>query len=283
MTDLGNLQGQVIVITGAGAGIGEGIARAAAASGMKLVLADKAAERVDAVAASLREAGADATAFHTDVTDPAQVEELASQAYAQYGQVDMLINNAGIELIGLIWELPPEQWRRIMDINVLGVVNGLRAFVPRMLEAGKPAAIANLSSVGGVSQAPLQAAYLVSKHAVLSLTECLALELRILKAPIHVSAVLPGPVESRIFADSAAAGEHKLIKAHHEEMKAMIRDHGLPAQQAGERILAGIAAGDFWVSPHPEMMAGAAAARGSFLQGLKDPQLNERMAQAALD
>lgn len=281
MSDPSKLEGQVIVITGAGAGIGEGIARAAAAAGMKLVLADKAQDRVDAVAASLRETGSEVVSVATDVTQPDQVENLAALTYERFGQVDVLVNNAGIELIGLCWEIPAEQWQRIMDINVLGVVNGLRAFVPRMLSEDRPAAIANLSSVGGVSQAPLQAAYLVSKHAVLSLTECLALELQMLDSPITVSAVLPGPVVSRIFTDSAAAGKHGFIKAHHEEMKAMIQDHGLPALEAGERILEGIVSGKFWVSPHPEMMAGSTAARASFLAERKDPQLSDRMKEAA--
>lgn len=244
----------VAVVTGAGSGIGEGIARAAAARGMTLVLADVAADRLTAVADDINAGGGRALAVVTDVRDGAQVQALADRAYAEFGEVSLLVNNAGIELLGLIWEISDTDWRRTLDIILLGMIHGIRAFVPKMLAAGRPAAIANLSSIGGVGMAPLHAGYIVSKHAALSLSECLALELEMVKAPIRVSAVLPGPVATRIFADAPVAGDGAFLRAHHAQMLAMLRDHGLAPVEAGRRILDGIANGDFWVSPHPAMM-----------------------------
>src|SRR5699024_10739101 len=122
--------GKVAVITGASAGIGSGFARQAAALGMKLVLADVAEQRLDAIADELRDGGAEVEAVRTDVADPASVEALAARAYERFGAVDMLINNAGIMAMGFSWEISAEKWDAMLRINIGGYVNGLRAFVP---------------------------------------------------------------------------------------------------------------------------------------------------------
>ena len=275
MTSMDDFKGGVAVITGAGGGIGEGIARAAAAVGMKLVLADIAQARIEALAAEIEAAGGQALAEATDVSDPSALDRLAARAHAAFGDVRLLVNNAGIELLGHVWDIPAETWDRALRINVLGVINGVRAFVPAMIAAGRPAAIANLSSVGGLGMMPIQTPYIVSKHAVLSFTECLALEMELIGAPITVSAVLPGPVATRIFDDAPMGKDPRGVEAHRGHMQTMLREYGTSPAEAGRLILDGVARGDFWVSTHPQMMAEAAHDRAAYLQKMERPRLTQ--------
>jgi NAD(P)-dependent dehydrogenase (short-subunit alcohol dehydrogenase family) len=276
-------RGGVAVITGAGSGIGEGLARTAAELGMQVALADVNVERMEAVAASIRATGATAITIPTDVTDPASIDRLAASVHAQLGDVRLLMNNAGIETLGLSWELSTETWERIIRINVLGVVHGVRAFVPRMLEAGKPAFIGNLSSIGGLGMMPIQTSYILSKHAVLSFSECLRMEMQLVSAPISVSAVLPGPISTRIFDDAATGGGKREIEFHRKAMNDMIRGAGsLTGKQAAEVILAGIAAKDFFVSTHPEITARMAKQRAEHLATLSTPSLSEDQRRSLL-
>jgi len=265
-------EGGVAVITGAGSGIGEGLARHAAALGMKVVLADIATARIEAIAAELRADGADALPVTTDVSDPSSLDRLAAATHEAFGDVRLLVNNAGVETVGFSWELSAETWERALDINIHGVVHGVRAFVPRMLAAGKPAFIANTSSIGGLGMMPVQAPYILSKHAVLSFSECLRLEMAVKKAPIAVSAILPGPVATRIF-EVSRRGEDAISQHHNEVMRAMLEQQGISGLEAARMILAQIATGAFWVTTHPEMMAGMADQRAQYLASRATPQL----------
>ena len=269
---MNTLKDGVAVITGAGSGIGAALARKAASIGMKVVLADIDVRRIDAVASTIEAAGGAALAIQTDVADPAALERLAARTHAAFGDVRLLVNNAGVETMGLVWDIPAELWERTFKINVLGVVSGVRAFAPRMLERGAPAYIANVASVGGLSIFPVETPYICSKHAVLSYTEGLYLEMRMQKAPIHVSAVMPGPVATAIFDDARGAGaaQHN----HRAIMKDMLAD-GMEPAEAAERILAGIAGGDFWVSTHPELTLATARMRAEYLSTLARPGLAE--------
>jgi len=269
--------GGTAVITGAGSGIGEGLARVAARLGMNVVLADIAQERVERVAAEIAATGAQALAVVTDVTDIAALERLADAAWDRFGGVRLVINNAGIETIGYSWELPDATWDKAIDINIRGVVHGSRIFARRMLEAGEPGYIANVASIGSLGMMPTQAPYMMSKHAVLSFTECLFLEMRLKQAPITVSAVLPAQVATRIFADAPADLTSPMVSRQREMMHAMITQAGITPEQAGEIILGGIASGEFWVSTHPETTASMAAARAVYLSALATPALPDEV------
>jgi short-subunit dehydrogenase len=260
----------VAVITGAGSGIGEALARTAAASGMTVVLADIDASRIDRVSAEINNAGGLALAIPTDVADPAALDRLAARTHEAFGDVRLLVNNAGVETVGLIWDIPAELWERMFKINALGVVNGVRAFAPRMLECGRPAHIANVASVGGLSIFPVETAYISSKHAVLSFTEGLYLEMLMQQKPIHVSAVMPGPVATGIFDDARGAGSAQ--DHHRSAMKDMLAD-GMQPMEAARIILAGIAQGDFWVSTHPDLTLRTARMRADYLSTLALPDL----------
>jgi short-subunit dehydrogenase len=269
-------KGGVAVITGAGSGIGEALALRAAAIGMKVVLADIDVRRIDRVATAIEAAGGTALAIQTDVADPTALDRLAAETHAAFGDVRLLVNNAGVETMGLVWDIPAELWERTFRINVLGVVSGVRAFAPRMLERGLPAYIANVASVGALSIFPVETPYICSKHAVLSYTEGLYMEMRLQQAPIHVSAVMPGPVATAIFTDAKGAGDAQ--HHHRAAMQGMLAD-GMEPAAAAERILTGIAAGDFWVSTHPKLTLAMARMRAEYLAALSAPRLAEMARQ----
>jgi NAD(P)-dependent dehydrogenase (short-subunit alcohol dehydrogenase family) len=255
-------EGRVAVITGAAGGLGSAFADVASSIGMDLVLTDVDAAGLEALATRIEAAGGRATTMVTDVRDYDAVEALADAAFAA-GDVALLVNNAGIEHVGLIWEEPPEAWHRVIDINLNGVYHGVRAFVPRMLEAGRPAVVFNLGSVASLTSGAQHAVYQVSKHGVLALSEALADGLASTGAPVQVSGALPGPVDTRIYADAnaGAPGEHV------DAMRTMIAAGMAPAE-AARLMLAQVASGAFAVSPHPEWVQRMAAQRAERLVGL---------------
>ena len=190
---------KVAVITGAASGIGAGLAKQAVARGMKVVLADRDQAGLEKVAAEL---GEQALAVVTDVTSQASLDALADKAYAAFGQVDLLFNNAGVLTTGNSWEISDAKWQQAWQVNVNGIVNGLRAFVPRLLKADRAARIINTASVGGFLPSPLMAPYSATKFAVVALTESLANELATLNPLIQVSLLAPGPVKTAIFREA---------------------------------------------------------------------------------
>lgn len=270
-----SLRGRAAVITGAGSGIGEGLARVAARRGMPVVLADIAVDRIERVAGDIAATGGTALAVRTDVTRIADLEALADAAYGAFGDVALVVNNAGIESIGYSWELPDAVWDATIDINVRGVVHGSRIFARRMIAAGREAFISNVASIGGLGMMPTQAPYTMTKHAVLSFSECLFLEMQLAGQPIHVSAVLPAQVATRIFEDAPTAAGSAMVDRQHAIMRHMLSETGLSPEEAAERILDGIASGAFWVSTHPDSMAHMAAARARHLAALTEPALAE--------
>ncbi len=150
--------GGVAVITGAGAGIGAGLARHASALGMTVVIADVDGDAADTLAEELSAAGGQAVPTACDVRDPDAVTALAERTYRDIGPVRLLVNNAGVEQFGYLWDTPVANWNRVVDVNISGVFHGIRAFLPRMIDAGTPTWVWNLSSIGGVAVVPLAVA-----------------------------------------------------------------------------------------------------------------------------
>lgn len=263
----------VAVITGAASGIGEALARHAACElGMKVVLADIAEQPLQRLAAELSGQGCEVLPVLTDVADAASMTQLAETTRSHFGDVTLLINNAGIETLGFSWEIPAAQWEKILRVNIHGVVNGVNAFAGAMLDSGKRCVIANMSSIAGVSIAPIQASYVMSKHAVLSFTECLHLEMAMKSDKVQISAVLPGPVKTNIF--TAIDQQHDPVVAeHHQAMIDLLEANGMTAQTAAETIFEQLARGQFWVSTHPEMTAMMAKQRAANLTSLATPSM----------
>ena len=274
--------GGVAVITGAGAGIGAGIARYASQLGMTVVLADIDADAVAALRDELRTAGGSAHDVVCDVRDPDTMQQLSEMTYRDIGAVRLLVNNAGVEQFGYLWDTPVANWQRILDINVSGVFYGIRAFLPKMMATGEQAWVWNLSSIGGVVAMPLQAPYIMSKHAVLALTECLFLEVQTTGHDhhIHVQAVLPGAVASNIFesaggvdpdeAHDAAAAEAQ--RSAMLEVKATAMD----PQVAAAAVFQQSAEGAFYLLTQQESVGAAMAQRAKTLVSQQHPSLPGR-------
>ncbi|MBK5354910.1 SDR family NAD(P)-dependent oxidoreductase [Pseudomonas sp. TH41] len=240
-------QGPVAVITGAASGIGRGLAEHAATLGMRLVLADRDAAGLQTLCEHLQADGAQAIACVTDVGDAAQVERLRDCAVEHFDGVDLLFNNAGVMQTGYSWEITQAQWQRMLDVNLNGVINGIRAFVPLFLRQGRAAHVINTASLAGLLSSPLMAPYNVTKQAVVALSETLHYELAMLGAPVAVSVLCPGPVASEIMAsnqvvDTAGTSFSELLDS-------TIRQGMTPAELAAQ-VFAAIAEKRFWIFPH---------------------------------
>ena len=269
--------GGVAVITGAGAGIGAGLARHASRLGMTVVLADIDSTAVEVLADELTAAGGHAVPTVCDVRDPGAVEALAERTYGDVGPVRLLVNNAGVEQFGYLWDTPVDNWNRVVDVNISGVFHGIRAFLPRMIAAGTPAWVWNLSSIGGVAVVPLQAPYIMSKHAVLALTECLALEVAHARHEhIHVQAVLPGAVVSNIFESAGGVdGDGEDREAAESQRAAMldIKAEAMDPVEAAQVVFDQAADGRFYLLTQPAYVGAAMAERADVLASQRAPML----------
>lgn len=266
----------VAVITGAGAGIGAGLARYASRLGMTVVLVDVNAEAIAVLREELTVAGGSAVDMVCDVRDADAVQAMADQVYRELGPVRLLVNNAGIEQFGYLWDTPVSNWQRVVDINISGVFHGIRAFVPKMMTTDAPAWVWNLSSIGGVAVVPLQAPYIMSKHAVLALTECLHLEVQAAGHDhhLHVQAVLPGAVVSNIF-ESAGGVDSGDTGAAEGQRTAMldIKAEAMDPLAAAEVVFEQAAEGRFYLLTQPDYVGSAMAERARVLSSQEAPRL----------
>ena len=189
------------MITGAASGLGLEMARRAHSLGMRLVLADVEAGPLAGVVDEVRAAGGFAVGEVVDVSEDAQVARLAGRAFGETGDVGLLVNNAGVGGGGYVWETGEREWRWVLGVNVMGVVHGLRHFVPRMLEAesrGRHSHIVNTASIAGWLATPMFGVYNASKHAVVALSETLFHDLRTAGSGIGVSLLCPAFVPTGI-------------------------------------------------------------------------------------
>ncbi len=193
MTD--NIAGKVIVITGASSGMGEAAARHLAAKGARVVLGARRADRIEALASEITSAGGQATAVATDVTKREDVQALVDTAVATYGRVDVLINNAGLMPLSSMDRLKVDEWDRMIDVNIKGVLYGIAAALPHM-QGQRSGHIINLSSVAGHKIFGGSAVYSATKSAVRVISEGLRAEM----APhnIRVTIISPGAVKTEL-------------------------------------------------------------------------------------
>jgi NAD(P)-dependent dehydrogenase (short-subunit alcohol dehydrogenase family) len=187
---------KVAVITGAGSGFGREFALEGAARGMKLVLADVQADSLLRTQQELESRGAQVIALQCDVRDGAQVQALADAAMAKWGVIHLVFNNAGVGSGGLIWENTLADWEWVLGVNLWGVIHGVRIFTPLMLASAKQdpdyeGHIVNTASMAGMLNAPAMGIYNVSKHAVVSLSESLYQDLKLIDAPIGSAVLCP--------------------------------------------------------------------------------------------
>ncbi|KOG30232.1 SDR family oxidoreductase [Streptomyces resistomycificus] len=247
--------GQLVLVTGAGSGIGRATAFAFAEAGARVVAVDRDAEAALRTAELARLIGApQAWAETVDVSDEQAMEKLAEKVAAEYGVVDVLVNNAGIGLSGSFFDTTPEDWKKVLDVNLWGVIHGCRLFGKQMAERGQGGHIVNTASAAAYQPSKALPAYSASKAAVLMLSECLRAELA--GQGIGVTAVCPGFVNTGITSTARFAG----VDAEEEKrrQKRTARLYGLrnyPPEKVADAILRAVVRGEAVVPVTPEARA----------------------------
>ncbi|WP_394840249.1 SDR family NAD(P)-dependent oxidoreductase [Pendulispora rubella] len=252
------IDGKVAVITGAASGIGRELALELVRAKASVVLGDVDEKGLAETAALVAEAGGVARIVTCDVSKPEQVDELAARSYEQFGAVHLLFNNAGVGVLGPTWTTTLEDWQWVLGINVMGVVHGIRAFVPRMIQQGGPAHVINTASVAGLVSIPGNSVYAVSKHSVVALSECLYHDLKVAGTSIGVSVLCPAYVNTGI-GDSARNRPQELsaTNPHAADYEPMLRkalaSGRLSAADVAKITVEAVRNDRFYVLPHPKI------------------------------
>ena len=258
--------GRTAVVTGAGSGFGREFALIAASLDMNVVLADVQQDALDAVAAELTARGARVLARRIDVSRANEVEALAAATDAAFGATHLLFNNAGVGSGGLIWENSVRDWEWVLGVNLWGVIHGIRAFVPRMLAAGRADAayrghVVNTASMAGLLNAPNMGVYNVSKHAVVSLSETLYQDLQLVEAPVGASVLCPyfvptGISDSLRNAPSDVSGEAATASKKAQQLMSQkaVGSGKVTAADVGTMVFDAIRDERFYVFSHPHAL-----------------------------
>ncbi len=255
-------QGKVAVVTGAASGIGRALAERCAQEGMRVVLAGINEQTLLQACQELKAEGASVLAVQTDVSKAGDVEALAQKAFDTYGAVHLLFNNAGVGAGTMIWESTLADWEWTIGVNLWGVIHGIRAFVPRMLEQDTEGHIVNTASIAGLTSGPGLGIYKVTKYGVVTLSETLYHELALRGAKVKVSVLCPGFVKTRIM-DGARNRPARLQNDPAEvkmgpESVALIQfmlqavEAGMPPQQVADIVFQAIRDETFYILTHPE-------------------------------
>lgn len=250
------LAGKVVVVTGAASGIGLALAHAFAAAGSRLVLADIEGDPLAGAVAAMP-ASAEAIGVVTDVRDPAAVEALAKTTFERFGTAHVVCNNAGVVAGGPSWEVAADRFRWVVEVNLIGIANGIRSFVPRMIEQGE-GHVVNTASAAGLIVGPGMASYYATKHGAVALTEALANDLVMAGVSgVGCTVICPEFVRTRIHeaernlpADVAPPPADDTGAAEGRAMFGAMVEGGIdPAVVAGE-VVDAVRANRFWVLPH---------------------------------
>lgn len=259
-----DLRGKRALVTGAASGIGRALALALAREGMDLLLVDLDGEGAQSAAAEIAAMGRRALAARCDVSDHAAVRALADDAEARLGPVDLLVNNAGIGGAGLVEELEPDEWKRVFEVNTWSIVYAVRAFLPRMIARGH-GHIVNTGSGAGIVGIPYHIQYVVSKFAVVGITEALYSEIKHVHPGIDISVICPTYLNTRIIDRTDIRLPAKLVPAAHaadfearkEEFKrhfwVRYNKHSMDLDRAVARYVRGIRQGRLYIHDSPRL------------------------------
>jgi len=253
-------KGKVAVITGAASGIGRAIAERCVRAGVNVVLADVDEADLARAESELKAIGGVVLGVRTDVSKRSDVEALARRALDAFGQVHLLFNNAGVAAGGAPWEATWNDWEWVINVNLWGVVHGVKVFTPLMLEQNTECHIVNTASNAGLIAGAFSSPYSVTKHAVVALSENLYLTLQQRSSRINVSVLCPGVVQTNV----ADAERHRPAELRNEQValsekmqagraafKAVIAA-GMPPQQVADTVFDAIEREQFYILTHPE-------------------------------
>jgi NAD(P)-dependent dehydrogenase (short-subunit alcohol dehydrogenase family) len=248
-----DLNGKTAIVTGAGSGIGLGIAKALAGAGMNLVLGDLQPDRLTNACRAIEAFGVKTVGVAVDVSDAASVAAAGNAALDAFGKLHVAVNNAGVAMHGTpIEQVGIDEWNWVIGVNVLGVIHGIRTFVPMIRRHGEGGHVVNTASISGffVRRGRNQGAYSMTKYAVVALSE--ALEQEVEDAGIGVSVLCPGAVDTSIFASAATRPDRfggPYARPQQEAMRGAM-GQALPPERVGLRVLQAIRDREFYVLTH---------------------------------
>jgi NAD(P)-dependent dehydrogenase (short-subunit alcohol dehydrogenase family) len=282
------LEGRVAVVTGGASGIGRAMGERFARDGMRVVLADVEAPALDATVDALRAEGLDVTGVVTDVADFASVEALRDAALDAHGAVHLLCNNAGVGAgaEGQMWDHTINDWRWALEVNVWGVIHGIKAFVPAMVARGEEGHVVNTSSGnGGIAPLPGTPIYALTKSAVVTLSESLYAQLTAAGARVGASVLFPGPhmLRTGLFeswrnrpASRANATPRRTPPTTIESFEKRMADAGVdlvytPVEEVADRVAEAVVAGTFWILPPSDSTDAKVRARATSMLDRTNP------------
>jgi NAD(P)-dependent dehydrogenase (short-subunit alcohol dehydrogenase family) len=271
--------GKVAFVTGGASGIGLGIARAFVGAGMKVALADVRRDHIDEAAASFAASGQSDSvhAIQLDVTDREAFARAADEAERVFGNVHVLVNNAGVGVLGPVKLARYDDWDWVLGVMIGGVVNGIQTFLPRILAHGEGGHIVNTSSMAAVVPIPGASIYITAKAAIIGLSEAIRGEL----APdgIGVSAFCPGPVQTNIRESGRMRPERYRRDTGYAELERDLEQRPnstlwMDLVECGERVLRGVRRNDLYIFTHREFREGADERFRAMLASFPDEPLN---------
>ena len=274
-----DLEGRVAVITGGASGIGLALCQVFAEQGMKIVMADVETDALAKAAGDIEALGTECLAIQCDVRDPEAVEQLAAATVDEFGAIHIACNNAGVFTGGTLWESSLDDYEWLVHVNQFGVINGIRSFVPRMIEHGEPAHIVNTASMAGLTSMPFSGIYNMTKHAVVALSETLFHELSLTAPQIGVSCLCPEAVNTGIgrsernrpeeLSDTVSSDGKTLA----EESIVTTTAVGKAPRELAERVLDGVRNEKFYLICEEDAWRATANARLDDIRNADNPRL----------
>jgi NAD(P)-dependent dehydrogenase (short-subunit alcohol dehydrogenase family) len=252
---------RVAVVTGGASGLGRAMALRFAGEGMKIVLADIEQQALDATAREFREAGHQAIGVRCDVSRSEDVERLAEETLREFGGAHLVCNNAGVAPGGRVWEHTTREWEWALGVNVWGVIHGVRVFTPILLKQGVEGHIVNTASVAGLLSLPGMGMYCLSKHAVVTLTECLHHDLVEQGDQVRCSLLCPAYVPTRISESERNRPEHLRDDRRKSEedlereaqLRHAVQSGRISAEQVADAVFDAVQGERFYILPHQKI------------------------------